>query len=285
MKNTMNTRLAALSAALLFAALAAAGGGEEEVRSPSAPAMPGKAETATALALVEKQMAPFAARLKDGKTAAEDVAQEAVRLANAAKDPAAKYLLMKEAAAYFARAKRYDLATEAVAITLMWFPAIEPEAVLELAAGAAEGATAADAPELFAMQRCIKAMKAHKTRPEDKDTIRSLAELIVISGFDFHPSGEKNPRQDTWERACEFFARLDGDVGRIAQEELAGGFSPVAHADFWWDYEPQENSALWRRRSVRDELRARAVKYYLDDLKNLSGADRKRAEQRIMQCR
>lgn len=40
---------------------------------------------------------------------------------------------------------------------------------------------------------------------------------------------------------------------------------------------------MWSKRSVSGKLRQRAVRYYLAGLKKLSGADRERAERRIME--
>lgn len=247
--------------------------------------MPTKAEIAAARPIVSKQMAPFVAKLKRKEMTATEVANKAAQMSAAAASPAEKYLYLRGVVAYAVRDKKYDWAAGPISAIMMQFPDVPDEEVLELTAKASKGVSAKDAPKLFTLQRFVKAKKAYRARPADKKVVRSLAELtaLEIAGQPDAFGQIGDPAHGAWKDACALFAKLDGDIGRIAKEELAGGFPLLAHADFWWDYAPQEKNAVWWKRNVSGKLRQRAVRYYLAGLKKLSGADRERAERRIME--
>ncbi|MBQ4385020.1 MAG: hypothetical protein II823_03725 [Kiritimatiellae bacterium] len=282
----MKMKCVALFMALVVAGASfAAGLVLEDDFKPPVYKMPTKAEIAAARPIVSKQMAPFVVKLKSKEMTATEVGNKASQMSAAAASSAEKYLYLRGVVAYAVRDKKYDWAAGAISGIMMQFPDVPDEEVLELTAKASKGVSAKDAPELFTLQRFVKAKKAYKARPTDKKVIRSLAELTALEiAMPPDAIGQiGGPAHGAWKDACALFAKLDGDIGRIAKEELAGGFSLLSHADFWWDYAPQENNAVWWKRSVGDKLRQRTVKYYLADLEKLSGADRERAERRIME--
>lgn len=281
----MKTKCVALFVALVVAGASfAARLVQKDDFKPPVYKMPTKAEIAAARPIVSKQMAPFVAKLKRKEMTAAEVGNKAAQMSAAAASPAEKYLYLRGMVAYAVRDKKYDWAAGAISVIMMQFPDVPDEEVLELTAKASKGVSAKNAPELFTLQRFVKAKKAYRARPADKKVVRSLAELTALEIAGLHAIGQiGDPAHGAWKDACALFAKLDGDIGRIAKEELAGGFPLLSHADFWWDYAPQEKNAVWWKRNVSGKLRQRAVRYYLAGLKKLSGADRERAERRIME--
>ena len=101
-----------------------------------------------------------------------------------------------------------------------------------------------------------------KNRPGDAALIRSQAELTAAAG--------------KWDEALKIFAKLEGGIGKIAQEELDGVANAATLADFWWSYTPHESSA-------KKAMSQRAVMHYRRAIDNgmLDGLKKMLAEQRI----
>lgn len=204
-------------------------------------AMPTEKEQAAVKPLVNELMAPFVKEYKAEKMSGTEVGDKALELAGSAETEAAVFVCMRGAVHYYSRDKAYDKAADAIEAILNKFPDIPPEELLEITSSAARNASAKSAARLIAIHRAtarkvanakkLRALRVQlKKRPADKDLIRRYAELTAADG--------------DWENALKAFARLGGDTGKMAQDELDNSAdSSAALAAFWWDYAPVENAA------------------------------------------
>lgn len=204
-------------------------------------AMPTEKEQAAVKPLVNELMAPFVKEYKAEKMSGTEVGDKALELAGSAETEAAVFVCMRGAVHYYSRDKAYDKAADAIEAILNKFPDIPPEELLEITSSAARNAPAKSAARLIAIHKAtarkvanvkkLRALKVQlKKRPADKDLIRRYAELTAVDG--------------DWDKALKAFARLGGDTGKMAQDELDNSAeSSAALAAFWWDYAPAETAA------------------------------------------
>ncbi|MBQ4440117.1 MAG: leucine-rich repeat protein, partial [Kiritimatiellae bacterium] len=253
-----------VAAAVLFCAMAAL-------------AMPTEKEQAAVKSLVNELMAPIVSEYKAKKISGTEVGDKALELAESAEPEAAVFVCMRGAVYYYTRDKAYDKAADAIEAIVSKFPDIPPEELLEITSSATRNASAKSGARLFAIHKAtarkaanakkLRALKVQlKKRPADKDLIRRYAELTAVDG--------------DWDKALKAFARLGGDTGKMAQEELDGtAESSAALAAFWWDYAPVENAAT---AAIRQHS---AAHYYAAlDAGEFSGLEITLAERRIAEA-
>lgn len=234
-------------------------------------AMPTQKELDEAKSVVNELMSPHVEKLKGKSMSATEVGDKAAEFAaNADADmQAAKYLFLRGAVSYYVQGKSYDKAADAIES----IAEIAPEALLELTTRATRGVSQKNAPRLFALHRLAeeqaknaKALQAVlrelEKRPGNAALVRSQAELTAASG--------------KWNAALVVFAKLGGDIGKIAQDEIDGAADVATLADFWWKYTPQESGA-------KKAIAQRAAMHYRTAIANggLDGLKKMLAERRI----
>lgn len=238
-------------------------------------AMPTQKEIDEARSFVRELMRPHVEKLRAKSMSATEVGDKAMEYAsNADADmQGAKFLFLKGASAYYVQGKAYDKAADAIDAVKEQFADIAPETLLEITTRATKGVSPKTAPRLHALHgeaemqaKNAKALQAVvrelKNRPEDAALIRSQAELTAAAG--------------KWDDALKIFAKLEGGIGKIAQDELDGVANAATLADFWWNYTPHESSA----KKAMSQL---AVVHYRIAIDNgmLDGLKKMLAEQRI----
>lgn len=240
-------------------------------------AMPSQAELDNVQPLVAKLMGPSVAAFKAKKLSGSEVGDKALKLAEEAEGEAAKFLCLKGAVTYYAKDKEYDKATDTIEAIMAQFPDIPADMLQGITSSATKGASAKSAPKLFdihgmaskkvANAKKLRAVKKQlKEKPADKDLIRRYAELSTANG--------------DWEEALKHFARLGGEIGKVAKSEIEGDISAAQLAEFWWDYKVQEAGA-------KDAIRQHAAEFYQSaiDSGELKGLKKALAEECIAQLK
>lgn len=255
----------------LFALICAAA----VICADTANAMPSQDEIVEVQPLVAKLMGPSVAAFKAKKISGSEVGDKALKLAEEAEGEAAKFLCMKGAVTYYVKDKEYDKAAETIEAIMAQFQDIPADMLQGITSSATKGVSAKSAPKLFDIHRMasVKAAGAKKLKgikaqlrktPADKDLIRRYAELTAAGG--------------NWEDALQAFAKLGGDIGKMAKSEIEGSMSAAQLAEFWWDYEVQEAGA-------KDAIRQHSAGLYQSAIDNgeLKGLKKTLAEECIAQ--
>ena len=236
-------------------------------------AMPSQDEISEVQPLVAELMGPSVAAFKAKKMSGSEVGDAALKLAEEAEGEAAKFLCMKGAVTYYVKDKEYDKAADAIEAIMVQFPDMPPETLQEITTAATRQVQAKSAPRLSEIHRMagwqvanskkLRAVKRQlKEKPADKGLIRQYAELSAANG--------------NWEEALKHFAKLGGDIGKMAKDEMEGKASSVTLAGFWWDYKAQEAGA-------KAAIRQHSSMYYQSaiDSGELKGLKKTLAEKRI----
>lgn len=238
-----------------------------------AAAMPSKSEFAKAQPIVNELMNPFINGYKAKKNTAAEVGAKAVEYSREAETEAAKFLLLKGAITYYSMAEDYDKAADAVDELASVVKDIPPDRMLDIISRATSRISEANAPRLHAQYRLTSArVRADKEigrlkallakRPSDAAARRRYAEMLAVSG--------------DWKAALEEFSKLGGKVAEVASAEKSGKGKSGVIAEFWWDYEPEEQYAS-------DAMKSHAAEFYRKALADgsLSGLKRTVAERRL----
>ena len=236
-------------------------------------AMPSQAELDNVQPLVNELMGPLVKDFKAKKKLAVEVGDGAVELVAEANSDAAKFVLLKGAVSYYARAKAYDKAADTIESIMELVPDIPPKALYEISSKAAAGATVKNAPRLVALNksaqkraavasRLASVKKQLRSTPADLKLIRQHAELLAAMG--------------KWETALAEFAKLSGEIGKMATADADAMGEGTELADFWWNYTPTASEA-------KDAIRSHAASLYQKALDHgeLDGLKRTLAERRI----
>ena len=236
-------------------------------------AMPSQAELDNVQPLVNELMGPLVKDFKAKKKLAVEVGDGAVELVAEANSDAAKFVLLKGAVSYYARAKAYDKAADAIESIMELVPDIPPKALYEITSKATASATVKNAPRLVALNKSAQKRAAVAARlasvkaqlrktPADLKLIRQHAELLAAMG--------------KWEAAFAEFAKLGGEIGKMATVDADAKGDGTELADFWWNYTPTAPEA-------KDAIRSHAASLYQKALDHgeLDGLKRTLAERRI----
>lgn len=235
--------------------------------------MPTKAQLDEVKPIVQELMAPLVKDYNAKRKLASEVADGAMALVAEADTEAAKFALIRGAVAYYARAKAYDKAADAIESLVRHIPDIPAPTLYEITSKAAANTTARTAPRLAALNAAAKKRAAVAARrasvakelrktPADLRLLRLDAELAAASG--------------DWDAALAQFAKLGGDTARIAAADADATGSDAEIADFWWNYAPAAPEA-------KDAIRAHAANLYRRAIDSgaLDGLKRTLAEKRI----
>ena len=200
-------------------------------------AMPTKGDFAKAQPIVNELMNPLVKDFKANKTTAAEVGAKAVEYAREAETEAAKFMLLKGAISYYARAAEYDKAADAVDELGRTVKNIPPDTMLDIISRATSRINEGNAPDLFAWYRFFSTRaQAEKEiaklkpliakRPADDTLRRRYAEALAASG--------------NWKAALDEFAKVKGALGEIATADKSGKGKAGDIAEFWWGYKPEE---------------------------------------------
>ena len=236
-------------------------------------AMPSQKELSEAQPIVNELMGPFAKDYKAKKKTAAEVGDRAMEFVAEANTQAAKFVLLKGAVHYYALAKEYDKAADAIESIMKLVPDLPPKALYEITSKAVSSVTAKTAPRLFDLNKSAKDRMTVATRlkaiekdlrstPADLKLVRMHAELTAAAG--------------NWEDALVEFAKLGGEIGQMAKAESEATATSAELADFWWNYKPMAAEA-------KNAIRVRAVSLYRKaiDKGELDGLKKSVAEKRI----
>ena len=201
-------------------------------------AMPSEREITRVQPMVLELMAPHENDFDAKKETAKEVGDAAVGLAKKAEGEAAKYILLKGAIHYYARAKEYDLAADAlesIRAAVKDFPDAEVSAI---ASKALSRAGADEAQRLKAICRValmrsgaeadVKTFRsALRKDPDDRTAMRGLADAYVRLG--------------DWKKALKAFSKLGVKAAAFELDPAANtDFDSLKAADFWWSCRAQE---------------------------------------------
>ena len=245
----------------------------------AAVAMPTDKELAEARGIVAELMSGPASDQKAGRITNVQLAEKAMELAGAAETDAAKLLLVRGAVLSFARDGESARAAAALAKLRADVKDLSPDFEADVLARAVKALPPSDDKTLYGMlddvRRLVKCrqdvpiLEKRLARREDPAMRGQLAECLAALG--------------DWKRALEEFAKVGGEVARVAKfESGTGGKIPSAEvADFWWSYPGVKDSSGY---SV---FQRHAVEWYGAALKNgsLTGLKRNLAEKRIAEIR
>ena len=179
-------------------------------------------------------MAPVMAEYKSKTKTAVDVADTSIDFAKSAKSEAAKYLFLRGAVGYYVRGGEFGKAADVVDALKTKVKDVPPAEIASVISGALGRENARKAPRLQSQlqlaQAQVKAARDVKRlslqlRKVSTDPVRrQYAEALALS--------------DDWKSALNEFAKVDGEVGKMAKSETDGSEGGVELGDFWWGYEP-----------------------------------------------
>ena len=220
-------------------------------------AMPTKQEIADARRLVSELMSPAIANYNEKKMSAGDVAKTSVDFAASAKSEAVRYLFLRGAVGYYVKAGDYGKAADTVELLKAKVNGVPPADIADVISGALGRENARKAPrlqsQLLLAQAQVKASKdvgrlAAQLRKVSTDSVRrQYAEALALSA--------------DWKSALAEFAKVSGDVGRMAAADANGSDGSAELGDFWWGYETfytgaenffRERAALFYRKAIAE---------------------------------
>ncbi len=201
-------------------------------------AMPSEMEIRRVQPMVLELMSPHEKNFDAKKETAKEVGDAAVSLAEKAEGEAAKYVLLKGAIHYYALAKEYDLAADALESIRAAVKDFPDDEVASIASKALSRAGTDEAQRLKAICRValmrsgavadVKTFRsALRKDPDDKAALRGLADAYVRLG--------------DWKKALKAFSKLGVKAAAFELDPAANkDFDTLKAADFWWSCRAQE---------------------------------------------
>ena len=235
-------------------------------------AMPTKQEITETRPLVAELMAPVLADLKAKIKTHAGVADVSVGFAESAKTEAARYLFLRGAISYYIRGRAYGKAADTVDALKAKVSDVPPSEIVEIITRALGRENARKAPrlqmQLVLAQTQMKAAQdmrslAASLRQVSTDPLRrQYAEALAVGG--------------DWKSALVEFAKISGNVGKVAKGELDGSSKAAELGDFWWGFETAYAGA-------ECIFKERAANYYRKAIAEgqIDGLKKTLAEQRL----
>ena len=235
----------------------------------AAVAMPSKKELKEAKALVAEVTADDLKAVKNGTLTLKDFADKHMKLAKETESQAEKFYLYQGAYRIYAQAGEYELAADALEALRGEVEDVPPETIVKIIKKEMKSSTSKKAPRVMAIYRqseqAVKCRKelvsiqdALKAKPNDAALNKKLGECLAELG--------------RWDEALAAFAKTSGDLAKTAAGEKDGSLDLRACADFWWEYESEE-----------DAYRTHAAALYQKAMDNgkLTGLVQEKAKKRI----
>ena len=238
----------------------------------SAVAMPTRQEIANTRPLVAELMAPAMAEYKAKTKTAVDVADTSVAFAESAKDEATRFLFLRGAVGFYIKGGEYGKAADTVEKLKANVKDVPPSEIADVISGALGRENARKSPRLYSQlqlaQTQVKAAKdvrrlATQLKQVDTEALRSqYAEALALSG--------------DWKKAIAEFAKVGGNIGKMAQKDADGTGKSEDLGDFWWNYKA---SYVGGEPAFKD----RAANYYRKAISEgqLDGLKKTLVEQRL----
>lgn len=235
-------------------------------------AYPSKQELAEARPLVAELMNPVLAEYKNKFKSASEVAEASIQFSESAKSEAAKYLFLRRAVGYYINDSNFGKAADTVEQLKANVKGVPPSDIVDIISSALGRENARRAPRLNsqlqlaqAQVRAAKDSRRLQTQLRQVKTgpvLRQYAETLALLG--------------DWERALAEFAKVNGEVGRLAKADADGTASAAELGDFWWGYKTSYAGG-------EPVFRERAANYYRKAIADgkLDGLKRTLVEQRL----
>jgi hypothetical protein len=220
-------------------------------------AYPTKQELAEARPLVAELMGPVLSEYKNKTKSASDVAQASIQFSESAKSEAVRYLFLRGAVGYYVKGGDFGAAADTIDHLKSNIKGVPPSDIAEIISGVLGRENARRAPRLLSQLQLAQAqmkaardsrklasqLKQVKTEP----VLRQYAETLALLG--------------DWKGALAEFAKVSGDIGRMAKADADGTAGGDALGDFWWNYETsyaggepvfRERAANYYRKAIAD---------------------------------
>ena len=217
----------------------------------SAHAMPTRQEIADTRPLVEELMAPTMAEYKAKAKTEVEVADVSVAFAESSKNDAAKFLFLRRAVMYYVKGGEFGKAADTVDAIKAKVKNVPPSEIVSIISGPLDRDVAQRAPRLkYLLQLAQTQVRAAK------DVNRLSAQLRKVSTDAVRRQyAEALALSSDWKRALSEFAKVDGEIGKMAKADANGAVGSMELGDFWWGYKP---SYVGTEGFFRD----RAAEYY-----------------------
>ena len=220
-------------------------------------AMPTKQEISETRPLVAELMAPVMADFKANAKTAVEVADTSVAFADSAKNEATRFLFLRGAVNYYVKGGEFGKAADTIDILKAKVKNLPPAEIASIISGALGRENARKAQRLQSQLQLAQAqVKAGKDlsrlsvqlKKASTDPVRrQYAEAIALSS--------------DWKSALKEFAKVDGEIGKMAKAEADGSAGSIELGDFWWRYEAnyagaesffREHAADYYRKAIAD---------------------------------
>ena len=235
-------------------------------------AYPSKQELAEARPLVAELMNPMLAEYKNKTKSAKDVAQTSVQFSESAKREAVKYLFLCEAVGYYVKDGDFGKAADTVEQLKANVKGVPPSDIVDIISSALGRENARRAPRLNSQLQLAQAqVRAAKDSRRLQAQLRQVKTGPVLCQY-----AETLALLGDWKRALAEFAKVNGEVGRLAKADADGTASAAELGDFWWDYKTSYSGG-------EVIFRDRAADYYRKAIADgkIDGLKRTLVEQRL----
>ena len=235
-------------------------------------AYPTKQELAEARPLVAELMNPVLAEYKNKTKSAKDVAQTSVQFSESAKREAFKYLFLCEAVGYYVKDGDFGKAADTVEQLKANVKGVPPSGIVDIISSALGRENARRAPRLNSQLQLAQAqVRAAKDSRRLQAQLRQVKTGPVLCQY-----AETLALLGDWKRALAEFAKVNGEVGRLAKADADGTASAAELGDFWWDYKTSYSGG-------EVVFRERAADYYRKAIADgkIDGLKRTLVEQRL----
>lgn len=235
-------------------------------------AYPTKQELAEVRPLVAELMNPVLAEYKNKTKSAKDVAQTSVQFSESTKREAVKYLFLCEAVGYYVKDGDFGKAADTVEQLKANVKGVPPSDIVDIISSALGRENARRAPRLNSQLQLAQAqVRATKDSRRLQTQLRQVKTGSVLRQY-----AETLALLGDWKRALAEFAKVNGEVGRLAKADADGTASAAELGDFWWDYKTSYSGG-------EVIFRDRAADYYRKAIADgkIDGLKRTLVEQRL----
>ena len=235
-------------------------------------AYPTKQELAEARPLVAELMNPVLTEYKNKTRTAAEVAEASIQFSESAKGEAVKYLFLRGAVGYYIKDGNFGKAADTIEQIKTNIKGVPPSDIADIISSALSKEDARKAPRLNSQLQLAQAQVR-----ASKDSRRLQAQLRQVkTGPVLCQYAETLALLGDWKRALVEFAKVDGEVGRLAKGDADGTAGAAELGDFWWDYKTSYTGG-------EPAFRERAANYYRKAIADgkLDGLKRTLVEQRL----
>jgi len=235
-------------------------------------AMPTKKELVEVRPLVAELMAPTMVGYRNKAKSAVDVAEAALKFAEAAESEAARYLFLRGAIGFYVKSGEFGKAADTVEALKAKVANVPPSEIADIISGAFARDDIQKSPRLASLLALAQAQTK-----ASKDIHRLSAQLKKVSTDHMRRQyAESLAITGDWRASLAEFAKVSGAVGKMTKADADGSVAADVLGDFWWTYETVYQGAEY-------VFRERAANYYRKAIAkgNLDGLKRTLVERRL----